>query len=638
MTIATTTPTPNAVPKSDGSGTLDAGWFPAGTIDAEDVAFTPAGGVAATDVQAAIAELDTEKATTGSVSTVATNLSNHLADATDAHDASAISFVSGGALVATEVNGAIDELEGMIVGFGDAQTSDGLDQFAATTSAELAGVISDETGSGNLVFATSPTLVTPVLGVAAATTVNKVALTAPATGATLTIADGATLTVSASATITNGTHSGTNTGDQTNISGNAATVTFADAGGDTTTFVALGTAATGSLAPATDAGLTYNATTNVLTVAGSVAANVTGDVTGNLTGNADTATNLTGLTASVAELNTLDGITASTAELNILDGVTADASELNALDGITATVTELNYTDGVTSSIQTQLNAKQPLDAELTAIAGLTSAADKGIQFTGSGTAATYDLTTAGKALLDDASAAAQATTLGLGTGDSPQFTALNIGHASDTTITRVSAGVAAVEGKSIALNGTGEVLTTGTIELGAASDTTIARSGAGDITVEGNALYRAGGTDVPVTDGGTGASTAATARVNLGIALDQRVLTIDGGGSVPTTGKKGHYIWQFACTVTGWTIFSGDDSSGSAVIDVWAGTYASMPTSASNSIAGSEKPTLSSAAKNQDLSLSTWTVAVAAGDVWIFNLDSASTLTKIELFVHYTR
>lgn len=62
-------------------------------------------------------------------------------------------------------------------------------------------------------------------------------------------------------------------------------------------------------------------------------------------------------------------------------------------------------------------------------------------------------------------------TLTGLATTDSPQFTAINLGHASDTTL---------------------------------------ARSGAGDVTIEGNAIYRAGGTDVAVADGGTGASTAA--------------------------------------------------------------------------------------------------------------------------------
>jgi hypothetical protein len=75
--------------------------------------------------------------------------------------------------------------------------------------------------------------------------------------------------------------------------------------------------------------------------------------------------------------------------------------------------------------------------------------------------------------------AAGAATNLGLGTGDSPQFTAVNVGHATDTTL---------------------------------------ARSSAGNLTVEGNLIYRAGGTDVPVADGGTGASDASTARTNLGL------------------------------------------------------------------------------------------------------------------------
>lgn len=51
-----------------------------------------------------------------------------------------------------------------VPGGGDALTSGTLAQFAATTSLQLKGVISDETGSGALVFATSPTLVTPILG------------------------------------------------------------------------------------------------------------------------------------------------------------------------------------------------------------------------------------------------------------------------------------------------------------------------------------------------------------------------------------------------------------------------------------------------------------------------------------------
>jgi len=80
---------------------------------------------------------------------------------------------------------------------------------------------------------------------------------------------------------------------------------------------------------------------------------------------------LDGVTSTTAEINKLDGVTASTAELNILDGVTATAAEINLIDGVTATTAELNYVDGVASNIQTQLDAKQPLDSELTTLSGM---------------------------------------------------------------------------------------------------------------------------------------------------------------------------------------------------------------------------------------------------------------------------
>jgi hypothetical protein len=75
-------------------------------------------------------------------------------------------------------------------------TKDKLSTFSLTSSSEFASVISDgSTGSGAIVLATSPTLVTPVLGVASATTVNKVTITAPSAGSTLTINNGKVLTV-----------------------------------------------------------------------------------------------------------------------------------------------------------------------------------------------------------------------------------------------------------------------------------------------------------------------------------------------------------------------------------------------------------------------------------------------------------
>jgi hypothetical protein len=84
-----------------------------------------------------------------------------------------------------------------------------LHQFAATTSAELAAVISNETGSGSLVFATSPTLVTPALGTPSAIVLTNATGTASSlTVGKITITDETTVNASYYPILSVGTSSG----------------------------------------------------------------------------------------------------------------------------------------------------------------------------------------------------------------------------------------------------------------------------------------------------------------------------------------------------------------------------------------------------------------------------------------------
>jgi hypothetical protein len=96
--------------------------------------------------------------------------------------------------------------------------------LATPSSANLAAAVTGETGTGALVFATGPTLVTPNIGAANAISINRLTITAPATSATLTVANGKTLTASNSLTLA-GTDATTMTFPTT-----SATVARTDAG------------------------------------------------------------------------------------------------------------------------------------------------------------------------------------------------------------------------------------------------------------------------------------------------------------------------------------------------------------------------------------------------------------------------
>lgn len=115
-------------------------------------------------------------------------------------------------------------------------------------------------------------------------------------------------------------------------------------------------------------------------------------------------------------------------------------------------------------------------------------------------------------------------------------------------------------------------------------------------------------------------------------------VVSLDGALTAITTGVKAaaDLHFDFACTITGWTLTA--DQTGSIVIDVWKDTYANFPPTVADTIAGTEKPTISAAVKGQDTSLSTWTTSVAAGDMLRFNVDSVTDITACTLVLKATK
>ena len=100
----------------------------------------------------------------------------------------------------------------------------------------------------------------------------------------------------------------------------------------------------------------------------------------------------------------------------------------------------------------------------------------------------------------------------------------------------------------------------------------------------------------------------------------------IDGGGATIAVGIHGGLEVPMKCDIDRATLLP--DQSGSIVVDIWKDTYANYPPDNTDTITGGNEPTISATTKDQDTTLTSWTTAIAAGDILFFNVDSCTTIT----------
>ena len=281
---------------------------------------------------------------------VNSNLTAHTAT-TSAQLASVISDETGsGSLVfatsptlvtpalGTPASGVLTNATGLPVSTGISGLGTGVATFLATpSSANLAAALTDETGSGANVFATSPTLVTPVLGVATATSINGTTIPTSATLVKTSDTGTVTSTMILDGTILNADINASAAIDKTKISGTAVTLT--DVGTVTSTMIANDTI-----------------------------------VNADINSSAQIAYSKLNQTNSIVD-----------ADVN----ASAAIAWTKIAPSSTVSATELGYVDGVTSSIQTQLDSKLATATASSTYAPLASPALTGVPTAPTATAGT---------------------------------------------------------------------------------------------------------------------------------------------------------------------------------------------------------------------------------------------------------
>jgi hypothetical protein len=207
--------------------------------------------------------------------------------------------------------------------------------------------MSDETGTGSLVFATSPTLVTPILGVATATSINGATIST--TTGTITLANGSTLATSG-----------------------ANSITLTSTGATNVTLPTTGTVATLAGAEAFT-NKTFTSSTNVL---GGVTMTLGSDANGDMYFRQGGVLTRIALGAAGSFLKSAGGIPTSAAPYSVSSQsvdytlVLADASSVLYLTGSTAKSFTIPPNSSVAFAVGTVITFYQDGTGALTLVAG----------------------------------------------------------------------------------------------------------------------------------------------------------------------------------------------------------------------------------------------------------------------------
>lgn len=101
----------------------------------------------------------------------------------------------------------------------------------------------------------------------------------------------------------------------------------------------------------------------------------------------------------------------------------------------------------------------------------------------------------------------------------------------------------------------------------------------------------------------------------------------IDGGGSVITSGPKGHLEIPFPANINRVTLLG--DQSGNITVDILKDSYSNFPPTAVDSICSGAQPSLSASDRYQDSVLSGWVKSIASGDILAYDANIASNIQR---------